>query len=180
MRRFRKKYEGPFKPWDYQLLMDELKLLGEYGLKNKRELRRAATLLKKFRTIARQAYGLPEKEKREVEKTLVGKLNRMGILNEDASLDDVLRLEVKDILERRLQTLVYRKGLAKSIYMARQMVVHRHIVVGDRVEDRPGRIIYRDEEDKIGIRPGSPYSDPNHPIWKEGYENVEGEAAEEG
>ncbi len=180
MRRFRKKYEGPFKPWDSQLLYEELKLLGEYGLKNKRELRRAATMLKKFRTIARQAYGLPEEEKRRVERTLVGKLYKLGILNEDATLDDVLRLEVKDILERRLQTLVYRKGLAKSIYMARQMVVHRHIVVGDRVEDRPSRLITRDEEDKIGIRPGSPYANPDHPIWREGSENVEGEVSEEG
>ena len=178
MRRFRKKYEGPFKPWDSELLMEELRLVGEYGLKNKRELRRAATMLRKIREVARKAYGLPEDERRSVERELVGKLYRMGILGENATLEDVLRLEVRDILERRLQTLVYRKGLAKSIYHARQMVVHGHIMVGDRVEDRPGRLIYRDEEDSIRIRPTSPYADPNHPMWRVGV-NVEGEGSEE-
>jgi len=180
MRRLRKKYEGPFKPWDYELLMEELRLVGEYGLKNKRELRRMATMLRKIRTVAREAYGLPEEEKRRVERELVGRLYKMGILPEDATLDDVLRLEVRDLLERRLQTLVYRKGLAKSIYQARQMVVHGHIVVGDRVEDRPGRLIYRDEEDKIAIRPTSPYANPDHPHWREVSGAVEGEVSEEG
>ncbi|HIQ13839.1 MAG TPA: 30S ribosomal protein S4 [Thermoprotei archaeon] len=175
MRRLRKKFEGPFKPWDHELLLEELRLIGEYGLKNKRELRRANTLLKKIREVARKAYGLPSEERRAVEHNLISRLYKMGVLDKDSTLDDVLRLEVRDILERRLQTLVYRKGLAKSIYHARQMVVHRHIMVGDRVEDRPSRIVYRDEEDLIRIRPTSPYSDPNHPIWREVKELVEGE-----
>ncbi len=180
MRRFRKKYEGPFKPWDRELLYEELRLIGEYGLKNKRELRRAATMLRKIREVARKAYGLRGEERMEAERTLVSRLYKMGILGENATLDDVLRLEVKDLLERRLQTIVYRKGLAKSIYHARQMVVHGHIMVGDRVEDRPSRLIYRDEEELVRIRPTSPYSDPNHPIWREVTEVVEGEESEEG
>ena len=180
MRRIRKKYEGPFKPWDRQLLYEELKLVGEYGLKNKRELRRAATMLRKIREVARKAYGLRGEDRKQVERSLVGRLYKMGILDENATLDDVLRLEVRDILERRLQTIVYKKGLAKSIYHARQMVVHGHIMVGDRVEDRPSRLIYRDEEDKVRIRPNSPYADPNHPIWREVTQVVEGEESEEG
>ncbi len=166
-RRFRKKYETPFKPWDRELLMEELMLIGEYGLKNKRELRRMATFLRKIRDVARSSYGLPPGEREAVARQLVDRLYRLGILHETASIDDVLRLTVRDILERRLQTLVYKKGLAKSIYHARQMVVHGHIMIGDRVVDRPSYLVSRDEEDKIRINPRSPYANPDHPIWRE-------------
>jgi len=179
-RRFRKKYENPFKPWDRELLYEDLKLIGEYGLKNKRELRRVATILRKIRDVARRSFGLPEDERRKVVAELLNKLYKMGVLDKDATIDDVLKLEVKDLLERRLQTLVYRKGLAKSIYHARQMVVHRHIMVGDRIVDRPSAFISREDEDKIRINPNSPYADPNHPIWREVTEYVEGgESTEE-
>jgi len=178
-RKLRKKYENPFKPWDQELLYEELKLIGEYGLKNKRELRRTATILRKIRDVARKSFGLPEDEKNKVVKELLNRLYRMGILDKSANIDDVLRLEVRDLLERRLQTIVYKKGLARSIYHARQMVVHGHIMVGDRVIDRPGAFISREDEDKIRINPNSPYSDPNHPIWKEVSKVVEGGESEE-
>jgi len=164
-RRLRKKYETPFKPWDRELLMQELVLIGEYGLRNKRELRRAEALLRKMRAVARSLYGLPIEERMEEEKKLISKLYRLGILPEKATLDDVLKLTVRDILERRLQTIVYRKGLAKTIYQSRQMIVHRHVMVGDRIVDRPSYLVSRDEEDKISFSPRSPYSNPNHSIW---------------
>ena len=164
-RRLRKKYETPFKPWDRELLMQELILIGEYGLRNKRELRRAESLLRKMRAVARSLYGLPPDERIEQEKKLLSKLYRLGILPDNASLDDVLKLTVRDILERRLQTIVYRKGLAKTIYQSRQMIVHRHIMVGDRIVDRPSYLVSRDEEDSVRINPRSPFADPNHPIW---------------
>lgn len=166
-RRFRKKFETPFKPWDRELLMEELMLIGEYGLKNKRELRRMATFLRKIRDVARSSFGLSPEERERVTKQLIDRLYRLGILHENATIDDVLRLTVRDILERRLQTLVYKKGLAKSIYHARQMVVHRHIMIGDRIVDRPSYLVSRDEEDKIRINPRSPYANPDHPIWRE-------------
>jgi small subunit ribosomal protein S4 len=167
-RRFRKKYESPFKPWDKNLLMEELILIGEYGLKNKRELRRMATFLRKIRDVARSTFGLPPKEREHVEKELLNRLYKLGILHENATIDDVLRLTVKDILERRLQTIVFRKGLAKSIYHARQMVVHRHIMIGDRIVDRPSYLVSREEEEMIKINPRSPYANPEHPIWASG------------
>lgn len=179
-RKFRKKYENPFKPWDRDLLYEELRLIGEYGLKNKRELRRVATILRKIRDVARKSFALPDEERDMVIKGLLNRLYKMGVLSENATVDDILKLEVKDLLERRLQTLVYKKGLAKSIYHARQMVVHGHIVVGDKVVDRPGAFISREDEEKIRINPRSPYANPDHPIWKEvvgGY--VEGGEAEE-
>ena len=166
-RRFRKKYETPFKPWDRELLYKELVLVGEYGLKNKRELRRMATLLKKIRDTARASFGLPPEEREKVAKALITKLYKLGVLPENATLDDVLKLEVRDLLERRLQTIVLRKGLARTIHQARQLVVHGHIVIGDRVVTRPGYLVSREEEPLVRINPRSPLADPNHPIWRE-------------
>lgn len=166
-RRFRKKYESPFKPWDRALLDEELRLIGKYGLKNKRELRRFASELRRFRDIARQSFALPEKKRREAISKVLSKLYRMGVLDGDASIDDILKLTVEDLLKRRLQTVVYEKGLAKTIYQARQLVVHGHIMIGDRVVDRPNKIVYRDEEDKIRINPRSPLNSPDHPLWRE-------------
>jgi len=42
-------------------------------------------------------------------------------------LDYVLALKVEDFLERRLQTCVYKLGLAKSIHHARVLIRQRHI-----------------------------------------------------
>jgi small subunit ribosomal protein S4 len=165
-RRFRKKYESPFKPWDVSLLEEELRLIGKYGLKNKRELRRFATELSKIRDVARQTFGLPDDKRKVITSQLLSKLYRMGLISENATIDDVLKLTVEDILRRRLQTLVYEKGLAKSIYQARQLITHGHIVIGDRVVDRPNKIVYRHEEDKIKLNPNSPLSNPDHPIWE--------------
>lgn len=164
-RRFRKKYESPFKPWDRNLLMEELILIGEYGLKNKHELRRMATFLRKIRDVARSTFGLPPKERDHVSRQLINRLYNLGILSDRATVDDVLRLSVRDILERRLQTVVFKKGLARSVYHARQMIVHRHIMIGDRVVDRPSYLVNREEEPSVRINPRSPYADPNHPVW---------------
>jgi len=172
-RRFRKKYESPFKPFDKKLLEEELRLVGKYGLKNKRELRRFATELKRIRDVARASFGMPEEKRKKIINQLINKLYRIGVLDKEATVDDILKLTVEDLLRRRLQTIVYEKGLAKTIYQARQLIVHGHIVIGDRVVDRPNKIVTRDEEDKVAINPRSPLSDPNHPFWKS-IKSVEG------
>ncbi len=160
----KKKYEGPRFPWRSSVLQAELKLLGEYGLRNKRELWRHRTMLSKFRGIARSLLAVPSDERKKLESQLLGKLKRLGILHETAVLDDVLDLTVEDILERRLQTIVFRKGLAKSIHQARQLITHGHIVVGDRKVFSPSYLVLKDEEDKVGYAPTSPLSNPEHPL----------------
>ncbi len=150
----RKKWRGPRHPWRKEVLLAELELVGRYGLRNKRELWRARTMLRKIRAQARRLLVLPEPERSERLKVLAGKLYRMGIIGSDASIDDILGLTVEDILKRRLQTIVYEKGLAKSIYHARQLIVHRHVLIGGQIVSRPGYLVKRDEEDKIMLRRG--------------------------
>lgn len=152
------KYVTPKHPWRKEDLMRELELVGTYGLRNKRELWRAETELSRIRRQARVLLAAPPDYRARMENLLLKKLTRMGLLGEKATLDDILSLKVEDLLERRLQTLVWRKGLAKTPYQARQMIVHRHIVVNGRVVTKPSYLVQKDEEDTIAIRPDSPFA----------------------
>ncbi|HDI74776.1 MAG: 30S ribosomal protein S4 [Thermoprotei archaeon] len=156
-KRPKKKWEGPFHPWRKDILLQELELVGKYGLRNKRELWIAKTILRRIRANARHLLALPEEERKAHEKELINRLYKMGLLpSPDATLDDVLNLTVENILDRRLQTIVYRKGLAKSLYQARQFIVHGHIVIGDRRVRSPGHLVSIEEEKLIGFHPNSP------------------------
>ncbi|MEM0375573.1 MAG: 30S ribosomal protein S4 [Nitrososphaerota archaeon] len=150
-KRPRKKYETPRHPWRADRLMEELRLVGEYGLRNKRELWRAQAILRKYRKIARSLFVLSGEERARKESELIRTLAKYGLVSENATADDVLKLTVRDILERRLQTVVYRLGLAKTIYQARQLVVHRHIAIGDQIVNAPGYLVKKDEEGKIRL-----------------------------
>jgi len=163
-RKQRKKYETPRFPWRTDILQTELRMLGQYGLRNKRELWRHKTTLSRFREIARSVAGMPEEERRTLEKQLLVRLNRLGILSETAVLDDVLDLALESILERRLQTLVFNKDLAKSIYQARQLITHGHIAIDGRRVPSPSYLVLRDEEAKITYALTSSLSNPNHPV----------------
>ncbi|MEM2104846.1 MAG: 30S ribosomal protein S4 [Candidatus Bathyarchaeia archaeon] len=160
----KKKYATPRFPWRADVLQEELKLLGQYGLRNKHELWRHETMLSKFRGIARSLIGKAPEERRRMEEELLTRLKKLGVLDETAVLDDVLDLTVEDILERRLQTIVFRKGLAKTIHQARQLITHGHIAIGERRVTVPSYIVTREDEEKIAYWPKSPLADQNHPI----------------
>jgi small subunit ribosomal protein S4 len=153
----RKKWEGPRNPWRKEVLIQELKLLGMYGLRNKRELWRAQTLIRKFRHQARSLLAAPKEIREEAEKALLKRLYNLGLLPENATLEDVLGLTVEDLLERRLQTIVYKKGLARTIYQARQLIVHGHIAIAGRRITSPGYIVSRAEEELVDYAPTSPF-----------------------
>lgn len=143
-KKLKKKYKSPKKP--FKNLEEERKLLKEYGLKKKREIWRAESELKKIR---RRAMELNARKDKEEERKLIEKLRKIGL--EVNSLDDILKLEVKDLLERRLQTLVYRKGLSKSVKHARQLIVHGHVEINGRRVTFPSFIVPKDLEDKIVV-----------------------------
>lgn len=154
----RKIWERPGHPWIKERLAEEMELVGQYGLRNKRELWKAQTILRTTRSKVKALLALPEAERRVKERVMVKKLYDMGILESDKStLDDVLGLTVRNILERRLQTIVYKKGLAKTIHEARQLIVHGHVAIaGNRVRS-PGRLVTREEEPLVDYAPTSPF-----------------------
>jgi small subunit ribosomal protein S4 len=163
-KRQRRKYETPRFPWRTDVLQAELKLLGQYGLRNKRELWRHKTMVSKFRGTARSILAMPAEEGEKLKAQLLNRLNRLGILPENAVLDDVLDMAIEDILERRLQSLVFQKGMTKSVYQARQLISHGHIAIDGRKVTSPSYLVLRDEEANVNYAPTSAMANQDHPL----------------
>jgi len=145
----RKVWRKPKRPLNYELKMDELKTLGTFGLRTKRELWKAHTELSRVRHQARSLLALRQEVRAEKEPILMKSLTRVGLVNDDATLDDVLNLNVDDLLARRFQTLVTKKLGFKTPYQARQAVIHGHVMIGDRKIDIPSYIVTVEEENNI-------------------------------
>ena len=156
----RKIWRKPKRPLNYDLLNEELYVLGTFGLKNKRELWKAHTELSRVRKQARSLLALTQEVREKKEPTLMKSLVRVGFVRENSTLDDVLNLKVTDLLSRRLQTMVQKKGLIKSPYQARQAVVHGHVMIGGRVVTIPSYTVRVDEENEIRLVPGINYGPP--------------------
>ncbi|MEM0158128.1 MAG: 30S ribosomal protein S4 [Thermoplasmataceae archaeon] len=162
-----KTYSTPRHPWEKERIESERQLLLKYGLKNKRELWKALAILGNFRSQARELQARLRSQDPQANRqfqNLIGRLNRLNILNQGASLDDVLSLTIDDILSRRLQTVVYRKNLARTLKQARQMITHGHISIGDRRVTIPGILVEGSVEGAIGYSERSPVASELHPI----------------
>jgi len=146
MRKIRKNYKTPIKGWDKERIEKERELVKTYGLKKKREIWRNETLSRKFRRLARDLAARADKEK---EKKLIEKLVKFGLLKEGSTLDDVLGLTTENFLERRLQTILVRKGLCTTPRQARQIIVHGHVLINGKRIVYPSYLVPKSEEDKI-------------------------------
>jgi len=151
MKNIRRKYHRPKAHWDSVRIAEEKNLLKEYGLRLKRELWKSEAILRNFRQRARDLIAVENKEE---EKALIDKLAKLGILKEGSNLDNVLALTIEDILNRRLQTIVFRKGIAKTPIQARQFIVHGHVLIGDKKASFPSHMISTMDENKVRIRGG--------------------------
>ena len=160
----RKKFETPRFRWRKDILQEELKLLGQYGLRNKHELWRHKTMLSKTRGIARSLIGKTPEEREKMENELLARLKKRGILEDTAVLDNVLDLSIEDLLERRLQTIVFRKGLARTIFQSRQLITHGHVNIGNRRVTVPSYIVSKVEEEQVMYAPQSALAKEAHPF----------------
>jgi len=175
----RRVWQKPKRPLNYDLIMDELKTLGTFGLKTKRELWKTQTELSRVRLQARSLLALRQDERERKEPILMQSLSKIGLVNEDSTLDDVLNLQVTDLLSRRLQTIAQRKLYFKTPYQARQAIVHGHIMIGDSVVTIPSYIVKTEEEAKIHLIPESSFNEtlskPESDLGSPETENLESE-----
>ena len=162
-KKLKKKYSTPIHPWN-KVEIDENRLIRrEFGLRNRKELLIAESFLKKYKDIAKRLIADTTKQGLVEKKQMMDKLHKLGLISMDAELDDVLSLEIKDILERRLQSVIFRKSLARTMKQARQFITHRHVMVGDKEITAPSYIISVDEENKLEFKTSSSLADENHP-----------------
>ncbi len=162
-KKFRKKYSTPNHPWNKTAIEENKKVARGFGLRRKREIFIADSFIKKYRKIAKNLIVDQSEQALKEKEQMMKKLRDLGLLPEDSKLDDVLSLELKDILERRLQTLVYKKGLARSMKQARQFITHRHIMVAGKEITSPSYIVSVGEETQLTFKETSHLFSEDHP-----------------
>jgi len=145
----RKLYEKPKKLWDAKRIEEEKKLREEFGLKNARELWRMQTILRKIRREARRLLSRKGKNIEERAEKLLKRVKKFLINKPDATLDDILALSTRDILARRLQSIVLKKNLAKTAKQARQFIVHGHIAINGSKVTSPSYLTSFSEEQHV-------------------------------
>jgi small subunit ribosomal protein S4 len=178
-RKAKKSYQTPMHPWQKERIESEKKIVYDYGLKNKKEVWKHTTdvkrLIAKFKDTSIKN---PEQAKKERE-DLLAKMVRIGIIKRDAGDDEILGLDVRSMLDRRLQTIVYKKKLARTVKQARQFIVHRHILVNGKVVTSPAFIVPLAAQDTITFVNRSPMFDEEHPERKQPEKKVEEKPVDE-
>jgi small subunit ribosomal protein S4 len=147
----RRTYSKPRQLWNIERIEREKEIIKKYGLKNRRDLWKVESLLRNFRRRARKLLALRTTQAEIEKKQLIDRLVTLKILKKDAGLDDVLTLKMEDILERRLQTVVQKGGLANKPKQARQFIVHGHVTVGGNKVTSPSYLVKVDEEKNIKL-----------------------------
>ena len=164
----RKAYDTPSHPWQGERIKAEVEIVRQFGLKNKTEVWKAQTILRNFRKQSRelQARLRGGDAQAEIEaKALLNKCARIGLLQvTGGTLNDILTLKDTDILSRRLQTVVFEKGLSSTVKQARQMITHGHIYLNGHKVTVPGYIVTREEEGSVEYNTVSPFTDEMHPM----------------
>ncbi|HIH05156.1 TPA: 30S ribosomal protein S4 [Candidatus Woesearchaeota archaeon] len=160
-RRLKKKWSRPLHPWQEARMAVETELLAAYGMQRKKELWKMNAQLKKYFEQTKGLIGSVKATDADKE-AFVAKLVGLGILKQGAKLDDALGIALKDLMERRLQTVVVRKSLAKSMDQARQFITHEHISVGDRKITVPSYMVSISEEAAVKYADDSPFRKEGH------------------
>ena len=178
-----KHYDTPSHPWQKVRIEEESGLIHQYGLKNKREIWRANTKVREMRRQARKLTANSSDDQAQKEKNLLlAKLNRLGMLEQNSGLEDVLIMTPENVLDRRLQTQVYLQGLSSTVKQARQLIVHGHISIDGAVARVPGILVTKLQEKNISYSPTSALNSDLHPVRpriQEKYDDEMEESVEE-
>ena len=148
--RNRRQYDKPKDMWNLQRINADNELKEEFGLKNMKELWKVQSEISRIRSNVRTLLSGSSEQNTKVQENILTRLSKYGIANKTSSLDNLLDLKENAFLSRRLQSLVFKRGMAKTIKQARQLIVHGYISIGGKRVNRPGYLVSVDEESKIG------------------------------
>ncbi len=162
-KRLRKKYTTPSHPWQKLRIEEEKSLMKEYGFKNKSELWKLNSKLRKYKAQVKKLIPKHDEYSEKQKQELIKRLQRLNLIGENAILEDILALTLKDICERRLQTIVVKKKLAHTIRQARQLITHEHITIGGKKITSPSYLVNSEEEALVMYAENSPFKNEDHP-----------------
>ena len=172
-KKIRKKYTSPRHPWIKAKIESEKLIRLEFGTANKREIWKMETLLKNFKTQAKNLIILRTKQAQIETEHLFRRVKDLGLINGEVNFDSILGLTLNDLMNRRLQTLVFKKGLARTVKQARQFIVHQHVLVEGKKITSPSYLVSVKEESTIEFTTKSPLYDINHPERAMSQEDLE-------
>ena len=159
----RKKYSTPKHPWRRERIEHDKLILKEFGLKNKKEVWKMEHVLRMFRKQAKELKASETEQSKKEQKQLMERLTKLALLTKDSALDEILTLDLHSVLNRRLQTLVVKRGFAKTMTQSRQFIVHGHICVNNKKMTSPSYLVPLSEEASITFKTTSKLSNPDHP-----------------
>lgn len=162
-RKTRKKYQTPSHPWNRERIDEEKLLLKEFGMKNKKEAWKMEAVLRNAKTQAKKLSRTSTDQARMEEEALLTRLKSLGILNNDGGLNQILALGIRDVLDRRLQTRLFKQMLANSMKQSRQFITHEHVTVNGKTITSPSYLVSLREDETIAFHDSSSISDPEHP-----------------
>lgn len=163
-KKIRKKYETPVHPWQKTRIVEEIALLKEYGLKNKKEIWKFTSFLKKYKNQAKKLIAMHGSQADLERKQMMDKLKSYGlIMPGNETFDAIFSLQIKDVLDKMLQVVVFKKSLARSPKQARQFITHGHVVIGNRKITSPRYLVHVKEKSQIGFTTASSIYSIDHP-----------------
>jgi small subunit ribosomal protein S4 len=166
IKKTRKKYSKPSHPWRSDRIVEENQIIKEYGIPKKTELWKAkaklASIKHQAKGVATVNVGQTENQNVMQREKLVKRLESYGLITDESSLEAILGITLKTLLDRRLQTIVFKKKYTKTVSQARQLITHRHILVNGKIITSPSYMVRKSEESSIEISPKSPFYDNTH------------------
>jgi len=146
MKRKKKRYEKPKKPFDKERIIEEEKIKKDFGLKNKKEIWKAESKVVQIRRRAKELISASYEE----QEAFFDKLKKIGL--SVSSIPEVLALNKEDYLKRRLQTVIVEKKIAGTTKAARQLITHKHITINGEVVNVPSYIVPVSLEGEIKLK----------------------------
>lgn len=162
-KKIRKKYSPPSHPWQRGRIDAEKIIVKEFGVKNKKEIWKMEAILRSFTGQAKKLITASTKQALLEKQNLIKRLQKYGFVSTEATIDQILGLTLKDIMSRRLQTIVLKKGLATTVKQARQMITHKHVIVGDKKISSPSYLVSLEEEATVAFATSSGFFKEDHP-----------------
>ncbi len=162
IKKIRKKYSKPAHPWRIARIEEENAICKEYGIPQKTELWKTISKLESFKNQAKKLSSLTTAQADKEMKNLLQKLKGYKLIEQESS-DAILGVTLKNLLDRRLQTMIVKKGFAKTMKQARQMITHRHVLINNKILTSPSYLVAVSEENAIEISPKSPFYSADHP-----------------